>query len=776
MRDSQRLTRFGRRGFLGLSGSTALALLAAPAAADSDVTAADGQAVFQAEGGAVPQRGTVRLESIGRYESGLFDEGGAEIVDYHPPTQRLFVINADLGGVDVLDVSDPTDPAKVAALDVAGELAGVSSANSVSVSTDAVAVAIEAENAQDPGQVGFYDPSTLELLGTATVGALPDKVTFTPDGQTALVANEGEPSDDYSVDPQGSVSVIDVSAGADAATVSTADFSRFDGMEDELRERGIRVFGPGASASQDFEPEYVTVSDDSATAWVSLQENNAIAEIDVESATVTELLPLGFKDYSLAGNELDASNEDGGVNIRNWPINGILQPDSIGAYSPDGETYLVTANEGDSRDYDGFSEESEVADLDLDPDAFDFDAIEGIDSVEELQRPENLGAKGVTTTLGDTDGDGRYEEIYVFGGRSFSIFSTDGERVFDSGSDFERITAERFPEQFNNDNNESDPDGRSDNKGPEPEGLTLGQVGDHHYAFIGLERIGGVMVYEITDPESPSFVQYINERDFSVDIEAEIEDGDAPAGAAGDLGPEGLAFATAAESPIDEPLVFVGHEISGTTVVFRVATSVLGVGSVAVRPEKAATVDLDLLSARSGLSGGRLSVTVYHPEVARIRGATYGDALGLTAEPEVAADGASVTLELSDVDRSIEPGTDGVTLASITLEGVSAGTADIGVEVEAFDDDAGNRIDPTVDRGLVVTGPPVVTGTEPPVDVDGDGAYEDVNGNGRLDYDDVVALFGNIESDAVQLNKEAYDFNENGRLDYADIVTLYDEV
>ncbi|WP_380674347.1 choice-of-anchor I family protein [Salinigranum sp. GCM10025319] len=776
MRDSQQHTWFGRRAFLGLSGSTALALLAGTAVTEGNARATTGRGVFQTEGGALPGHGTVRLESIGRYQSGLFDEGGAEIVDYHPPTQRLFVINADLGGVDVLDVSDPTDPTKVAALDVAGELAGVSSANSVSVSTETVAVAIEAANAQEPGQVGFYDPASLDLLGTATVGALPDKVTFTPDGQKALVANEGEPNDEYTVDPQGSVSVVDISAGADAATVSTADFTRFDGMEDELRARGIRIFGPGASASQDFEPEYVVVSDDSTTAWVSLQENNAIAEIDVASATVTKLLPLGFKDYSLPGNELDASNEDGGVNIRNWPVFGILQPDAIGAYSPDGETYLVTANEGDSRDYDGFSEESEVADLDLDPDAFDFGEIEGIDSVEELQRPENLGAKGVTTTLGDTDGDGLYEEIYVFGGRSFSIFTTDGERVFDSGSDFERITAERYPENFNNDNAESDPDGRSDNKGPEPEGLTLGRIGGRYYAFIGLERVGGVMVYDITDPESPEFVQYINERDFSVDIDTEIAEGDAPSYAAGDLGPEGLAFATAEESPIDDPLVFVGHEISGTTTVFRVATSVLGVGSVAVRPGTAATVDLDLRSAPEGLAGGRLTVSVDHPEVATIRGAEYGDALGLTAEPEVADDGASVTLELSDVGRSVEAGTDTVTLASITLEGVSAGAADVGVEVEALDDDAGERIDPAVDPGLVVTGPPVVTGTRPPADVDGDGAYEDVNGNGRLDYDDVVALFRNIDSDAVQLNKEAYDFNGNGRLDYADIVSLYEEI
>jgi DNA-binding beta-propeller fold protein YncE len=777
VRDSQQHTRFGRRGFLGLSGSTALALLAAPAVAKSDTPATDGQAVYQVEGGAIPQNGTVHLESIGRYQSGLFDEGGAEIVDYHPPTQRLFVINSDLGGVDVLDVSDPTTPTKVTAIDVAGELAGVSSANSVSVATETVAVAIEAETAQDPGQLGFYDPETLDLLGTATVGALPDKVTFTPDGQKALVANEGEPNEEYTVDPQGSVSIVDISAGADAATVSTADFTRFDGMEEELRSRGIRIFGPGASTSQDFEPEYVTVSDDSTTAWVSLQENNAIAEIDVESATVTQLLPLGFKDHSLAGNELDASNEDGGVNIRNWPINGILQPDAIGAYSPDGETYIVTANEGDSRDYDGFSEEAEVADLDLDPDAFDFSEIEGIDSVEELQQPENLGAKGVTTTLGDTDGDGQYEEIYVFGGRSFSIFNTDGEQVFDSGSDFERITAERFPENFNNDNAESDPDGRSDNKGPEPEGLTLGRVGGRYYAFIGLERIGGVMTYDITDPESPEFVQYINERDFSVDIDEEIAGGDAPSFAAGDLGPEGLAFATAEESPIDDPLVFVGHEISGTTTVFRVATTVAGIDSLAVQNGAAGSVELSLLSAMNGFSGGRLTVSVSDPEVAEILSASYDDAFGLTESPKVTNDGTSVELALVDIDSAVQPGAANVPLATIDLTGVSAGTTDLVVEIEAFDDDDGGSVDVATRDGVVVTGPSSVGSSgDAPTDPDGDGRYEDVNGNGRVDYDDVVLLFDQFDSDSVRMNVSAYDFNENGRLDFDDIVDLYDDV
>lgn len=555
---------------MSLTGGTVLGLLAGTAVASDDSAGSAGAALGPGAESGLAGIGNVSLEQIGRYESDIFNEGGAEIVDYHPPTQRLFVINANLGGVDVLDIADPTAPEKVGEIDATGGVDGVSSANSVATSADTVAVALEATVAQDPGQVGFYDPESLELRSTSTVGPLPDKVTFTPDGTKVLVANEGEPTSNYAYDPRGSVSIVDISDGADDHTVSTAGFSAFDGMEAELRSRGIRIFGPGASASQDFEPEYVTISEDSTTAWVSLQENNAIAQIDIEDAEITDLLPLGFKDHRLDGNEIDASNEDGGVNIRNWPVFGILQPDAIGTYSPDGEQYIVTANEGDSRDYESFSEEVEVSELRLDPEAFDVDEIDGIDSVEQLQQPENLGAKNATTTLGDVDGDGLYEELYIFGGRSFSIFTADGELVFDSGDDFEQITAERFGDDFNNDNTENTPDSRSDNKGPEPEGLALGQFGERFYAFIGLERVGGVMVYDITDPESATFVDYVNNRDFSFDVQGEIAEGDAPAGAAGDLGPEGLAFASVEESPTDNPLVFVGHEISGTTTIFRV--------------------------------------------------------------------------------------------------------------------------------------------------------------------------------------------------------------
>jgi DNA-binding beta-propeller fold protein YncE len=736
---SQQTIDLGRRKVLGLTGGTVLGLLAGSAAASSDVAGPGDGATTSDVASALDGHGRVGLERIGRYESGIFNEGGAEIIDYHSPTQRLFVVNADLGGVDVLDIADPTAPEKVAEIDAAGGVEGVSSANSVSASADVVAVALEAEVAQDPGQVGLYDPESLELLGTAPVGPLPDKVTFTPDGTRVLVANEGEPTSNYAYDPRGSVSIVDVSGGAADPTVSTAGFTAFDGMEEELRSRGIRIFGPGASASQDFEPEYVTISDDSTTAYVSLQENNALAVIDVESAEVTDLLPLGFKDHRMDGNELDASNEDGGVNVRNWPIYGILQPDAIGTYSPDGEQYIVTANEGDSRDYDSFSEEVEISELRLDPEAFDFSEVEGVDSVEELQRPENLGKKNATTTLGDVDGDGLYEELYVFGGRSFSIFSADGELVFDSGNDFEEITAERFGDQFNNDNTENTGDSRSDNKGPEPEGLALGRFGERFFAFIGLERVGGVMAYDITDPHSPTFVDYVNDRDFSFDVQGEIAEGDAPAGAAGDLGPEGLAFASAEESPTDDPLVFVGHEISGTTTVFRVTSvpietslactgdggrlTVTNVSEGAIELRDVDAAGLNVVDGRPELAAGESLTTTGLPDgtaVLRAFDPESGDPLGPEAEVTIdcaaedqplatsvscEADGArltvtnvgSETVEVRDIDAA---GVDVVSgrpeldpYESLAFVGVNDGTA----VLRAFDPESGDAVAPAVE-------------------------------------------------------------------------------
>ena len=501
----------------------------------------------------------INLQPLGTYASGLFDASAAEIVAHDPNTQRLYVVNANSGNVDVLDIYYPANPTLLFQIDTApyGD-----SANSVAIHNGIVAVAVEADPSQAPGTAAFFNTDG-KFLSAVTVGALPDMLIFTPDGQYVLVANEGEP-DEYCLtedgnegDPEGSVSVIRLRNGAanlTQADVRTADFSNF--TRNNIHP-DIRIFGPGATVAQDLEPEYIAVDPDSSRAWVALQENNAIAVLDIASATITEIFPLGYKDYA-QDNALDPSDRDDGINIANWPVSGIYQPDAIAAFQARGETFIITTNEGDARDYACFSEEARVGDLTLDPTVFD--------DPEFLQQPENLGRLKTTTATGDADGDGQHETIVNYGARSFSIWSTDGQLLFDSGSDFEQYTAALIPDDFNSTNDENDSfDNRSDDKGPEPEGVAIGHLRDRIYAFIGLERVGGIIVYDVTDPYQPMFVQYLNNRNFA---------GDAEAGTAGDLGPEGILFISTSDSPIGTPLLVIGNEVSGTTTIFSVTEPV----------------------------------------------------------------------------------------------------------------------------------------------------------------------------------------------------------
>ncbi|MEW8395897.1 MAG: choice-of-anchor I family protein, partial [Candidatus Thiodiazotropha sp.] len=331
----------------------------------------------------------LNLSVIGQYQTGVFDDGAAEIVAHDRRSQRLFAINASKNTVDVLDINDPTNPLLMGTIDATALGGG---ANSVAVHKGLVAVAIEAEDKQAPGVVAFYDAVDLNLIDTVPVGSLPDMVIFTHNGKHLLVANEGEPNDDYTVDPEGSISIIDLKHGVSHAKVRTADFTRFNAKADELKAQGIRIFGPNASVAQDLEPEYITVSKNSKRAWVSLQEANALALVDIRRARVMKLLPLGTKDHSLPENALDVSNRDDMINIASWPIKGMYQPDAITSYKFRGRTFIVTANEGDSRDYDGFSEEERVGDLVLDDTAFP--------NAASLQKNENLGRLKITTVDG----------------------------------------------------------------------------------------------------------------------------------------------------------------------------------------------------------------------------------------------------------------------------------------------------------------------------------------------------------------------------------------
>ncbi len=478
-------------------------------------------------------------------------EGSAEITAYDAASKKLFVVNGAVASLDVLNLSNPAKPELLKSITMASLWADAGAANSVAVHQGMVALAVQAIDKTKPGRLIVLRASDYAILGTAVVGALPDMVTFTPDGKTLLLANEGEPNSygaSDSVDPEGSISVVDVSAlTLSSANVTlaakTADFKSFNSQKDALIASGVRIYGPGASVAQDLEPEYITVSADGKTAYVTLQENNALAIVDVATAKVTSIKPLGYKDHSLAGNGLDASDKDNAVNIRTWPVPllGMYLPDAIASYSVAGQTYLITANEGDARaDWPGYNEEARVKDLTLSP------------ALEAFKSDAQLGRLNVTTSLGAVNGV--YEKLYAYGTRSFSIWNAQGQQVFDSGDQLEQLTKDLPQAKFNASHSDNKQDDRSDNKGPEPEGVIVAQFGQKHYAFIGLERIGGVMVYDVSQPSRPVYETYINTR----------------SGATGDLGPEGMHFVAADKSPNGKPLLVVGNEVSGTTVIYQI--------------------------------------------------------------------------------------------------------------------------------------------------------------------------------------------------------------
>ena len=574
---------------------------------------------------------SLALSLVGRYSSGVFDQSAAEIPAFDPVNSQIFIVNAQKGAVDVLDARDLANPALIRTLTVEDIAAGAV-VNSVAYHDGMIAVAVEADTKTDNGFVALYDTTSFTLLDQVAVGAQPDMLTFTPDGKFVLVANEGEPSDDYSIDPEGSVSIVPVQNRA-LGSVITADFTAFNDQRQALTAAGVRIYGPGATVAQDIEPEYITVSPDSTTAWVALQENNALAQLDIVAGQITGVTPLGTKDHGDAANGIDASDEDGGIDIRSRPgVVGSYHPDSIAGYSVGGATYIVTANEGDARAWgednplywagdasQGFVEEFRVKHLVhvdgfarragdalppqlnalaagalLNPQVFGYcEAVDGdpgacrddgelgrlnISWVDGYRRDTNgepvmFDASGTENPAGDRI---MYDSLSSYGARSFSIWDANGDLVWDSADHFERYLASadcKVGSQrdipcnayFNSGHDEGDAlDSRSDAKGPEPEGITIGVLGEKTFAFIGLERMGSIMVYDISNPQAPSFVDYFNTR------EEWISDPSANLSAAGDLGPEGLVFVPSDQSPSGEPLLIVGNEVSGTTAIYQI--------------------------------------------------------------------------------------------------------------------------------------------------------------------------------------------------------------
>ena len=582
----------------------------------------------------------LKAELAGRYNSGAMsaDGGSLEIVQYNAKNGFAYAVSGVKGKLIAVDLNASLSGDKAAALggteyDIKSLVSadGFTYGDMTSVSPDGgtLAVAIQAEDYTAGGIVAVFTcgaDGSLTLSGTVPVGVQPDMVTFTPDGRHILTADEGEPRLGYTaegaVDPRGSVTVID------AATLAakTVDFTAFDSADarQTLVAEGI-VLKKDTLPSVDLEPEYIACDND--TAYITCQEANAIAVLDIAKGEFTGVYSVGFEDYSQV--PIDLGNNDKTYAPHTYDdLKGIRMPDAVSLYQVNGTTYLITANEGDSR-------------------TWPVDTETDVNEIKSKTSPNGKTFEKKVTWFDASQYDGLESGVdYLFGGRSFSVLRVTEsglQEVYDSGSAFEAITAKHFPDFFNCSNDNIGLEDRSGKKGPEPEGTAVGTVNGRTYAFIALERVGGVMIYDVTDPAKATFVNYINSREFAADIQ-------------GDVSPEGLCFVPAAASRTGKPLLLAACEVSGTLAVYELTGKSSGGNSgsggsgtpAPAEPVKSPFTDVSADSpyagairwaAERGIAAGKTAAT-FDPSGACTRGQAVTFLWRAAGKPEVSSGAA----------------------------------------------------------------------------------------------------------------------------------------
>jgi len=492
----------------------------------------------------------LKLNLLTSFSNGTAGTNSAEIVSYDKLSKKLYIANSIGAKLDIVDFSNPSAPVLQNSISVTP----YGNINSVTTHNGVVALAIENSNPQDSGFVVILD-SLGNFVNQLRVGPMPDMITFNRDYTKLLTANEGEPNTNYTSDPEGSVSIIDLTPGVASlgqADVSFVTFTSFNPQLAALRAQGIRIFGPGSTVAQDLEPEYIAISDDNLKAYISLQENNAMAVIDLATATVDSLFSLGMADYTNSG--MDASDQSGSVLIASFPVKGLYMPDALAFARIAGTGYVFSANEGDARENNAVTDVARINATPLDSTVFPDQHI--------LKNNSFLGRLNIVQHTGDTDNDGDMDELQALGGRSFSIRdAASGALVFDSKDLIEQIIAADpvFSSMFNASNSGAIAvKNRSDDKGPEPEGITVAEIEGSVYLFVALERIGGVMLFNVDIPSAPVYVGYYNNRT-------------APSGDP-DRGAEGIIYIKPEDSPNGNGLLLLANEVSSTVSVYQVNT------------------------------------------------------------------------------------------------------------------------------------------------------------------------------------------------------------
>jgi len=474
--------------------------------------------------------------------------GSSEISAFDPSSKKLFIANSLSNHINIVDLTNPAMPVGIYTINVAT----YGNVNSISAKNGVIAFCTEASasNWGSAGKIVFIDHngSVLNVLNT---GVQPDMIAISPDGKYLLTANEGEPSVNFDIDPEGSVAIVNLQGGVLNLTqndVTLLTFNHLNGKLLEYKQKGIRIFGINSfnvpsTVAQDFEPEYIAISPNSKTAYVTLQENNAIMTIDLQTQSIISVNAIGFKNHLLPENSIDVSDL-GKIHLANYPIKGMFMPDAIDAFDVSGTTYCITANEGDTRVWGSFNEESMVKDLQL--------YTVNFPNSKQFKNDYLMGKLLVSNKMGDSNGDGIYEELYSFGGRSFSIFK-DGEMIYDSKNDFEMITSIYSANIFNSNDNKFVAKKRSTKKGVEPEGVIVADINNRKVAFISCERMGGVFAYDVTNPLNPQYVTYATNK------------------FGGDYSPEGIIFVKATDSPNGKSLLILSNEVSSSISIFEIS-------------------------------------------------------------------------------------------------------------------------------------------------------------------------------------------------------------
>ncbi len=683
MKNRKKFQRFGK-----VSLASALLLLSNPWSANLASAAMITPATM------TMKDNTVELKKIAGYSAGMNDSDGgvAEIVKYNADNQKFYVINGKGQTIDIVSLTGLTSEEgqqlqKEKSINIADVVNTATfqygDVTSIDINTSKKVIAATVQDA-DYAKTGKivvmnYDG---EIQQTYDAGVQPDMVKISADGKYILSADEAEPRMGLvsGVDPEGSVTVVEVATGY----VTHVKFTDQSVIDDNVH---IRNNGTKADAVRDLEPEYIALSDNGKKAYVTLQENNAIATIDVAAGKVLSVKSLGYKDHSLPGNELDAARDDM-IQLENLPILGSYMPDGIAHVSIGGVDYLVTANEGDATEWEEFVNIADFKTVKntITLDSSLFKGMSPVDAQAALDKMKTTKAFDKLEVLTDQGNDA----VYTLGGRSFSIWKADTmELVYDSGSELEQMTAQRLPNVFNWSNDDNTFEKRSAKKGPEPEDVKIGMVNGQVYAFVGLERIGGVMTYNISNPNKAQFANYLNSRDFTQAI-------------AGDVAPEGLEFVAAEVSPTGRPLVLIGNEVSGT----------VSVNEIQVDPVKV-------------IKG----ITLDHTQVSLKVNETVK--LIASIQPADTTENKGLTWTSSD-EKVAKVTNDGVVTA------IAAGNATITVQTN------GGKFTATTAITVTQPAPPAVDGGNSGTPVpESNNTIKDVNTNTNLQNDQPKVLSGN---------------------------------